>query len=505
MIPELLALFTFLLHLAFAGNYGYFRDELYFIACARHLAWGYPDQPPLVALAALLSRPFHWNLFVLRAPVALAAALDVLAISTFVRDLGGERFARGLAGFAVALLPAYLTLGSVVTTTSFEPLSWSLVALLVVRALRRPTVSAGALLGAAIAFGAYGKYSIFLWVAALALGIALSSQRRFLLSRPALVAAAVALVALLPNVGWQALHGWPFAEVLHSDFVGRHPLDNGWQLEYHAFLANALAFTLEQIGYTNPFLVPIWVLGILAALRSPALRFLGIAALFTIVVALALEAKGYYIIGMYGTFVAIGCYAMERATRRHLALRVVTVVTLGVSALAILPFAAPILPIDRFVAYSTALHLTGTNGTKPQLIQPLFAEEFGWQRLAEDVARIYRRLPPALRERTAVYADTYADAGAIDRFGARYGLPAAIGSQNGYWLWGMRGYDMQSLLAVGASRERRLFAAYARCRVLGTTFAPLRAVVEGPTPIFLCTHPRLPRAALWRSLRWYGA
>ncbi len=505
MIPELIALLTFLFHLAFAGNYGYFRDELYFIACAQHLAWGYPDQPPLVALAALLSRPFHWNIFVLRAPVALAAALNVLAISTFVRDLGGERFARALAALSVALLPAYLTLGSVLTTTSFEPLSWSLVAMLAVRALRKPSVSAGALLGAAIAFGAYGKYSIFLWVGALAIGIAASSERRFLLSRTAFVAAVVAFVALLPNASWQALHGWPFAEVLRSDFIGRHPFNNGWQLEYHASLTNALAFVIEQVGYTNPLLVPLWLLGIVVALRSPGLRFLGVAALLTTLAAVALDAKGYYIIGMYGTLLALGSQAFERVTRPRLAVRAVAVAATAASALAILPFAAPVLPVNTFVAYAAALHLTGTNGTKPQLIQPLFAEEFGWRRLAEDVARIYRSLPSTLRARTAVYADTYADAGAIDRFGARYGLPPAIGSQNAYWLWGTRAYDLHDILAVGASREHRLFAAYARCTLLGTTFDPLRAVVEGPTPIFYCTQPRLSRAALWRSLRWYGA
>ncbi len=505
MIPELIAILTALLHLAFAGNYGYFRDELYFLACAQHLAWGYPDQPPLVALVALLSAPFHWNLFILRAPGAIAAALNVLVVASLVREVGGKHFARALAGIAVATLPAYLTLGSVLTTTSFEPLTWSLVALLTLRALRTPTPAAGALLGAAIAFGTYGKYSMLLWVVALALGIACSPQRSLLRSRCALTAFAVAALALAPNLLWQATHDWPFAAVIHADFLDRHSFNNGWQLEYRGFLANTISFSLEQIAFTNPVLAPLWILGIVTALRTPALRFIGIAALGTLAVAIALEAKGYYVIGAYGSLLAVGATAFERASESLRAARGIAIAAVLATATLVLPLAAPVLPVDTLIAYSRALHLTGNHGTAARLIQPLFAEEFGWQRLAEDVARAYERIPASQRARTAIYADTYADAGAIDRFGPALHLPPAISSQNAYWLWGMRGYDMRSVLAIGASRQRRLFAAYATCTRVGSTFDRYRAVVEGPTPIFFCTHPRMPRAALWRSLRWYGA
>jgi hypothetical protein len=39
-----------------AGRYDIFRNELYFIACGRHPAFGYADLPPVVPLVALRRR-----------------------------------------------------------------------------------------------------------------------------------------------------------------------------------------------------------------------------------------------------------------------------------------------------------------------------------------------------------------------------------------------------------------------------------------------------------------
>ncbi len=139
------------------------------------------------------------------------------------------------------------------------------------------------------------------------------------------------------------------------------------------------------------------------------------------------------------------------------------------------------------------------------MIQPVFAEQFGWDRLARDVAGVYFSLPPPLRERTAIYADTYGDAGAIDFFGPRYGLPPAISSQNNYYLWGTRGYDGATMIAIGATRIDLLRRYYRRVTLVRTSTEPLKWVVEGPAPIYLCSDPVAPLSEIWPSLRWFGA
>ncbi len=497
-----------MLHAATAWRYGYFRDELYFIACAKHLAWGYVDQPPMVAFAAWLAGPLGYELVALRALPILAAALTVWLAMALARELGGGRFAQLLAGAATLLAPAYLLLGNTLTTTSFEPLFWTLAIYLAVRVVRGTADEAPRwwlLLAAALALGAYCKYSIALAAAALAIGAAFTPQRRTLLTGATLLAAGIALVLAAPNLAWQAAHGWPFLDVLRGDAAHRPAFQNGLALESRDLAINARDFALEQLLYTNPVAAPIWLAGLIAPFRRTALRdlrFVPIAYAVAFVAAVALAAKGYYIVGFYAALFAIGAVALERAASAVRAALCALAIATGIAAA---PLSLPLLPVDGLIAYTQLLGLTGRGGAPARLIQPVFAEEFGWDRLARDVARVYAALPAAQRARTAIYADTYGDAGALDFFGPRYGLPAAISSQNNYYLWGTRGYDGRTLIAIGASRIDLLRKYYRSVVLVGTSTEPYRWVVEGPAPIYLCRDPIAPLPVIWPALRWYGA
>lgn len=507
MIALAFGLIAALLHGATAWRYGYFRDELYFIACSKHLAWGYVDQPPMVALAALLAAPAGYELVALRALPILAAALTVFVTVVLCRELGGNRFAQLLAGTATLAMPAYLALGNTLTTSSFEPLSWTLAFYCAIRIVRASGRQAQwwAMLAIVVAFGMYAKYSMLLPLAGIGAGLLATPERRVLRSAYPLCAAVLTLALVAPNVTWQTLHGWPFLEVLRGDNAHRPALQNGLALEVSGAVANAFRFGLEQLLYTNPVAAPIWLAGAFAPLRLRQLRdlrFVTVASIVIFFTAAAFAAKGYYIAGAYATLFALGAIAIERAA---IAMRVTLCALLAVVALAALPFSLPVLPVGGLIGYSRLLGITGRNGTAAELVQPIFAEEFGWNRLAHDVASVYLALPPRIRDRTAIYADTYADAGALDFFGPRYGLPGAISSQNTYFLWGTHGYDGSTLVAIGATRIDRLRRFYRSVVLVRTSTEPLKWIVEGPAPIYLCRDPIAPLPAIWPALRWYGA
>jgi hypothetical protein len=405
-------------------------------------------------------------------------------------------------------MPAYLLLGNTLTTTSLEPFFWTFAIYLTIRLVRVPVAARPRLwlaLAVTVALGAYAKYSIVLLVGALIAGLLLTRERGVLRTPYALCAAGIVLLLLAPNLGWQAAHGWPFFEVVRGDAAHRPSFANGLTLEYRDLTNNATAFMLEQLLYTNPLAVPIWLAAIVAPFRLTALRdlrFIAVAYVVLFLAAVALGAKGYYIIGVYAALLAMGAVAVERVAAP---LRSALFGALAAVAVLALPLSLPVLPVEGLVAYTKHLGLTGRDGSPAHLIQPVFAEEFGWDRLSQDVARVYFALPRDVRAHTAIYADTYGDAGALDFFGSRYGLPPAISSQNNYYLWGTHGYNGSTLVAIGATRIDLLRRYYRSVTLARTSAEPLKWIVEGPAPIYLCRDPIAPLSEIWPHLRWYGA
>ena len=124
------------LHALLAGRYDVFRDELYFIVCGRHPAFGYADQPPIVPLLAAGTFALGHSVWMLRLPGALAAGgLAWLAVR-FARLLGGGTLAGICAALAVTLSPMLMGLGATLNTTTFDPLAWTAIAWCLARAVK---------------------------------------------------------------------------------------------------------------------------------------------------------------------------------------------------------------------------------------------------------------------------------------------------------------------------------------------------------------------------------
>jgi DMSO/TMAO reductase YedYZ molybdopterin-dependent catalytic subunit len=276
-----------LLHLATASRYGYFGDELYFLACAEHLDWGYVDQPPLVAVVAWLVRhTLGTSLLAVRLPSALAGTALVVLTGLLARELGGGRFAMGLSAAASAVALTYVALSYLFTMNAFEPLFWTLCAFLLVRIVRTGDERPWLWFGLVAGIGLQNKYSMAVYGGALVVGLLLSPARRAL-ARPWIwLGGAVAGLVFLPNVIWNVRHGWPFLELM------RNLRESGRDV-----VLSPAEYVGHQLLIMNPATVPIWLAGLgflLFSARGRAFRPLGWAFLVTLGTWIVTHGKNYY-------------------------------------------------------------------------------------------------------------------------------------------------------------------------------------------------------------------
>lgn len=131
-----IALGTVAVHLVTSGNYGYFRDELYYLACADRLAWGYVDHPPLsIAVLAATRALLGDSLLAVRLPAILASAATIVLTGRLARELGGGRYAQALAALSFALMPVALGMATFYSMNALDLLFWVAAVLVLVRIL----------------------------------------------------------------------------------------------------------------------------------------------------------------------------------------------------------------------------------------------------------------------------------------------------------------------------------------------------------------------------------
>ncbi len=488
---------TLALHLATARVYGLFIDELYFLACGEHLAWGYVDMPPLTAAQAWLARAlFGHSIVGIRLFPALAGAGLVLLAGALARELGGKRFAQGLAAFAVATAPGDLLAGSYLSMNSIEPLLWMGCALVLVRMIRTGNARLWVVFGLLAGIGLENKDTMLLFGFALVAGLLFTPERRLMANRWFVAGGAVAVLIFLPNLVWMIQHHFPHLEMLAN--IRR----SGRNVEL-----SPLQFIAQQAILTGPLATPLWVAGLgrlLAGRGARPYRALGLAYVVTIAVLLALHGRVYYPLPAYAMLFAAGAVALEAGLARPGLgwAKPAYAAALAFAAAALAPLAMPLLPPTTYLRYTAAIHLNQPRieHRKASALPQLFADRFGWPEMAQAVAKAYFALPAAERARCAIFGNDYGQAGAIDFYGPALGLPKAISGHLSYWYWGPRGYTGDVMLVMGDRRAvlEREFAEVQPVAEIGQRYA----MAQEHFTLYLCRQPKSwTLATVWPRLK----
>lgn len=437
-----------LLHLWTAPRYGYFGDELYFLACGEHLDWGYVDQPPMIGLVSWLVRhTLGTSLLAIRSISALCAAALVWLTARIAAELSGGRFAQSLAALCVGFGGVYLVIGYLFTMNAFEPLFWMGCAYVVILIVKTGDQRLWLWFGLLAGLGLQNKYSMAVFGGAVVVAVILTPERKAFREKWIWLAGVLAFLIFLPNIVWNIRHDWPFLELM------RNIRESGRDVKLPP-----LQFLVQQIMVMNPGTFPVWLAGLVflfLAHDARPFRVLGWTFVTVFAVFLALSGKDYYISPAYPMILAAGAVAIERITvARRRWIRAVPVIVLLAFTAYLLPLVLPVLPVETYLAYQEKMPVKPEASEKSHRAASLphhYAWQFGWEEMVAAVAGAYQKLSPEERNHAAIFGENYAEAGAIDLFGPKYGLPKAVGGHQSYFLWGPRDYRGEVIIVIGSS------------------------------------------------------
>jgi len=471
-----------LLLLAVAGQYGFHRDELYFIVAGQHPALGYPDQPPFTPLvtAAAVEVLGLSPVSIRILPALVVGAIIVLA-AVITRELGGSPRAQALAA-VVSGVGGLLAAGHPGNTATFDLLAWTLTLWLVVRLLAGADPRGWLLVGLIAGIGLENKHTVLFLGFGLAVGLLLARRWEVVRSPWPWLAVALAVLLWAPNLLWQAQHDFP-------------------QLQMAAHISgsadeNRANLVPELLLIMGAFVFPVALAGAWRLLRSPAARpwrSIGWGAIAVLVLVVVIGAKSYYAAGFIPLLVAAGAISLDGwlgrggPASRRLRLGVTALALTATGAVSVL-LVLPVVPVESLA------------GTPIPDIYGESAEQVGWPELVATVTGVVDQLPPDQRARAAIMTVSYGEASALVLLGDD--LPPVVSGHNGYWDWGPPPDDRTVAVLVGWWSPADLSGRFGSCR----TAARIDNGVGVPNeeqgaPVQVCSTMSRPWSVLWPDLR----
>jgi len=510
-----IALATLVFHIFYNNRYGYFRDEFDYMSCGDHLAWGYVDQPPIIPFLIHICRSLLGDsLRSIRFIPALASSLLIVQTAAITRELGGRRYAILVSAICVLIAPQYLSNGSLLVTNCLEPNLWMGCAYFAILAIKRRDPRYWLWFGLFAGLGLEEKYSIAVFCLGIVVGLLLTEQRRTFLNKWIWLGGLVALVIFLPNVLWNIKYDWPFVQLMR-----------GIRAEGRDVVSGPFAYFFQQTFLVNPLTAPIWLGGLFALLLSRRFRpyrALGWCYLVCYSVFFLLHGKSYYLAPVYPMLLAAGAIviestihasadagrdldAAENACPRRQWLKPAIVVLLLASGAYLVPVVVPVLSPKHFLTYTQYLPFklpvmehSHARAALPQW----YSDQFGWKEIVDETTLAWNRIPVEERHDCGIFAQDYGQAGAIDFYGRRAGLPPALSGHQSWFLWGPRGYSGNCMIVLD-DRKAVLEHLWEHVEYVGTSADNPWALERG-IDVFLCKGKKFDTLAqLWPMVkRW---
>ena len=487
-------IFVFLkigLNLLAISHFGFHRDELLHLVLADHLAWGYKEVPPFIALLAKISNLVFGNsVAAARVFPTISGGLIIWFTGLITIELGGKRFAIALACLSMIFAPAFVASDYLFQPVVFDQLWWVIAVWLLTVYCNTSAVKYLYWLGAVIGIGLLTKYTMLFFTGALVIGIIFSKQRKLLINRHILGAAALALLIVLPNVIWQVQHHMPV--FTHMKLLKEQQLNNNKPSEF-----------VKQTLLVNGVALFVWLTGFIFLLFSSRLhkfQFLAFSFIAIFLFFLVKNGKDYYLFGAFPMLFAAGGFGFERWLKTSgYVVRSMVIALFTLPNLFFLPMLLPVLPLNQTLAVfkfarqnMSMLNFAVTwEDQRIHTTTQDYSDMFGWDEMTAKVADAWNGLTPYQQKHTQIFADNYGEAGAIHHFGKQYHLPDVISLNSSFTLWAPDSLSASYIIYVddqGGGNIETFRSSIDSCKKIGEVENPIAR--EKGTGIFLITQSK---------------
>jgi hypothetical protein len=480
-------------------EYGYHRDEMYYVAIADGFSFSNLDMPPLSPLyLKLFLVLFGHSLKVVHLAASACGSLVIVFCSLIAREFGGRRYAMILTG-TFLIFSGLMIFGSIYTYDGVSFVLWAAVLYLILRMINGADQRWWLLAGLLLGLGMLTKLTILFLGLAIFLSLWVVPERRWYREPWIWLGALVAFLCAIPYVLWQSAHGWYFLSYA-SGYADRTT---------HA--SPVLEFLWHQLFPNNLAAAPVWLLGLTALLFRKAwsrYRFFGYAYLILCAAIFFLGGQFYFMIPMYGVLVAAGSVGIERWLDRrgqdghgrwgfHAAIPALFLIL----SLPALPYVVPVLPVDALIEYLRPVGVTAGIKTEDSEIRDLpqhIADRFGWEEMVREVARVYHEAKESTGGSIGIATRDWGEAAAMHVHGAKLGLPEPITTDGWYYFHTLEKNDFRERYVVIGSSPSQLRTLFREVEQKALFTHPYCRPNETNNPICLVSRPRVSLRAYWR-------
>jgi len=500
----LISLFGFIITLIpnFFGYYGFFRDELYYIACSKRLAFGYYDHPPFATFLLSIIRLFFGDsILAVRFLPALVNSLLIFITGVITKKSGGKKFAQGIACLSVLICPFYLMVNSFYSMNSFESLLLTCCVLILIIIIQEDKNHYWLLWGFITGIGLINKHTFAVFEFAILIGMTFTPLRKYFFDKYFWSGISISIVIVLPNVIWQ----------IQNDFISAAYYKD--IITYYS-TTRPLAFITIQMIALNPLVFPVFLSGIIFLFlktEGKPYRVFGWMFLIPFLYFLFMKInRPDRLAPVYPILISGGSVMIElwinKLNKNWIKQFIISILIIG--GIISFSLSLPILPPEMLSGYNRAIGLSnqeiGDEGMRPmsiisqQIYHQMFFDRLGWESMAGDVAAVYNKMPDKDKKEAVILAGNYGEASAIEFYGTRYNLPVVISTHYNYWLWGFHDATGDLMISIGVDKKilNALFEKVEESGIIHTCDYCMDN--EKNLPVYICRKIKIPMKELWR-------